>query len=276
MTIARAATALFVPGHRADRFEKALAAGADVVIIDLEDAVGAEHKQAARESAFAALTDNRRIRTAVRINPVDDPGRVADLDMLASVVAADTSRLTGVLIPKAEDPADLAAVSARLGDDVPLVPLVETAAGLAAAEDLARASQVVRLAFGAIDFGVDVDATSETIIDHARCEIVLASRRAGLAAPLDSPHPEFRDLDVVRHRAVASRSLGFGGQLCIHPAQIDVVASCFRPTAEDVAWAEKVVALGDGSATQLEGQMVDRPIFARAMAILERARRASS
>ncbi len=271
MTIASAATALFVPGHRGDLYQKATTAGADTVILDLEDAVGHDLKAPARDAAYLALSDENGLHAAVRINAVAEGGD-ADVEMLAAILDSVAGRLMGIIVPKAEDPGALSAVSERL-DGVPIVALVETARGLAAAEALGRTPGVVRLAFGAMDFGVDIDATSEVVLDHARCELVLASRRAGLAPPIDSPNPEFRNLDAVRTRATASRQLGFGGQLCIHPAQVEVVRDSFQPTEEQIAWAEKVAAVGAGSATQVDGRMVDRPVYVRAVTLLERAGR---
>lgn len=219
----------------------------------------------------AAATEAGGMSAAVRINALDEGGR-ADLEVLATVVAQNASRLSAVMLPKAEDPSDVAAVADALGG-TPVVALGETARGLAAAEALARTPNVVRLGFGALDFGVDVDATSPILLDHARCELVLASRRAEVAAPLDSPNPEFRDLHVIGERAAASRALGFGGQLCIHPAQVPIVAAAFRPSDEEIAWAERIVAVGAGSASQVDGSMVDRPVYLRAQSILEHAGR---
>ncbi|MGB4137854.1 MAG: aldolase/citrate lyase family protein, partial [Microbacterium sp.] len=177
--------------------------------------------------------------------------------------------LRAVLVPKAESAEELAAVAGAL-PGVPLVPLIETAAGLAACAAIARSPHVERLAFGALDFGADVAATSTTILDFARCRIVVESRAAGLPAPWDSPNPEFHDGDVVRQSARAARALGFGGQLCIHPSQVAVVAEAFHPTSDEIAWARRVIDIdGQGGAVQLDGTMVDRPVLLRAHAILQ-------
>lgn len=268
--VAEATTALFVPGNRAERFAKAAASGADLVIIDLEDAVASEHKREAREATFRALTDPAvELSAAVRMNALASGG-FEDLQMLAQLASAATGRLQAVLLPKAESVADIVAL-AEVVSDVPLIPLIETAAGVAVLDSLAQAPQVVRLAFGALDFGVDVDATSPIMLDYVRCALVLSSRAAGIAKPLDSPNPEFRDAGIVSHSAAAARALGFGGQLCIHPLQVPLVAGAFRPTAEEAAWAERVVATGEGGLRQVDGAMVDRPVFLRAIAILARS-----
>lgn len=267
--IAAAATALFVPGHRPERFSKAIASGADLTIIDWEDAVPAGLKSGARRDTVAALSGPEATRAAaVRINAIDEGGR-ADLEALAAV---PSGRLLAVVVPKASSPREIRAVAAAL-PGVPVIPLVESAAGLAAAAELAALEPVVRLGFGALDFGFDVDATSPAMLDHARCALVLASRAAGIAPALDSPTPEFRDAGAVRRGAVSARALGMGGQLCIHPSQVPIVAAAFQPTPEEIAWAERVGgAEGDG-ATAVDGAMVDRPVVLRAQRILARAAR---
>lgn len=263
-------TALFVPGDRQERFEKAAASGAGLVVIDLEDAVAPAQKDVARRAVLEALAPSGgALLAAVRINAIADGG-VDDLRVLDRVAAGAPERLRAVLIPKAESPGDLATVGSAL-PGIPLIPLIESAAGLRAVDALARVPGVVRLAFGALDLGADLDATSPALLDHARCTIVLSSRATGLAKPLDSPHPGFRDLAPVRSSAIAARALGFGGQLCIHPSQVRVVADAFLPTSEEREWARRVIATGEGGAAQVDGVMVDRPVLLRAQAILARA-----
>lgn len=263
-------TALFVPGDRQERFEKAAAAGADLVVIDLEDAVAPAQKDVARQAASETLSPSGGgLAAAVRINAIAEGG-IDDLRVLDRLAAAAPEQLRAVLVPKAESPGDLATVGSAL-PGIPLIPLIESAAGLRAVDELARVPGVVRLAFGALDLGVDLDATSPVLLDHARCAIVLSSRAAGLTKPLDSPHPGFRDLAPVRSSAVAARALGFGGQLCIHPSQVQIVADAFRPTSEEREWARRVIATGESGAAQVDGVMVDRPVLLRAQTILARA-----
>ncbi|MDR7083335.1 citrate lyase subunit beta/citryl-CoA lyase [Arthrobacter ginsengisoli] len=271
--IAEAATALFVPGHRADRFAKAVSCGADLVIVDWEDAVPADMKVQSRRDTLAALTSpDPAFWAAVRINALSEGG-AGDLDALGNAfTTARGAHLRAVLLPKAESLADVETVAAAL-PGVPIVPLVETAAGLAVAVKLAASPAVVRLGFGALDFGVDVDATSAIMLDHARCALVLASRAAGLGPPLDSPNPEFRNENLIRSSATSARALGMGGQLCIHPNQVPIVADAFTPTRAEIAWAQRVVDAGDYGAIAVDGAMVDRPVFLRAERILARAAR---
>ena len=263
--IATAATALFVPGHRSDRYARAAASGAGFAIIDLEDAVPAESKHDARDAAVSALSDRRQEhRYAVRINAVDDGG-VDDAHALAG-----TPGLLAVMVPKAEHGDGLRRIDDALGGRIPLLPLVETAAGLGALNDIARAPRVARLAFGAYDFAADIGTSDPRVLDHSRIALVLASRQEHLRAPLDSPDAEFRDLEVVRRGARNARALGFTGKLCIHPAQLEVAGREFLPSLDEVEWAQRVLAAQTDGATSVDGAMVDRPVRLRAEAILAR------
>jgi citrate lyase subunit beta/citryl-CoA lyase len=268
---AAAVTALFVPGDRPDRFGKALAAGADVVIVDLEDAVVPAAKAAAREHVAAALRGGARL--LVRINPLDGPERAADGQLLTDLTTVAGVSLLGVMVPKAEDPGALTGLAHRLGrafdGPVPMLALVETARGVLAAPALAAVPGMTRLAFGALDLTADVGAFGDAgaLLGHARAQVVLASRAARIAGPLDSPPTEIADLRAVAVAARAARGLGFTGSLCIHPAQLAAVREAFAPTAEELAWARRVIAAGN-SAAQVDGRMVDRPVTERARRML--------
>jgi citrate lyase subunit beta/citryl-CoA lyase len=263
---------LFVPGDRPERFDKALAAGADQVIVDLEDAVAPDAKVAARTALVAWLAGAAARGVpgvAVRLNAADTAWFADDLAVL------DQPAVAAVVLPKAEDPAVLALLSARR-PGLALVPLVESAAGLAAARALAAVPGVERLAFGHLDFQVDLglrDAGEDDLLPF-RCELVLASRLARIAPPLDGvttalDAPERLAADVAR-----ARRLGFGGKLCIHPKQVAGVRAGFAPAAADIAWAQRVLAAAaasGGAAVAVDGRMVDRPVLLRAEAILREA-----
>lgn len=266
--IANAATALFVPGHRSERFAKAQASGAGFAIIDLEDAVPAALKTAARDSAVAAVSapgaHGETDGYAVRINAIDDGG----LD--DALALAGLPGLRGVMVPKAERGEDLLRVDAALGGRTPLIPLIETAVGLAGIDQLAAVPRVSRLAFGAYDFAADVDASDPRVLDHARIAIVLASRRAGVHGPLDSPEANLDNPTVLAQSARSARGLGFSGKLCIHPAQVSICGEAFQPTEEEVRWAQRILEAPDDGATSVDGEMVDRPVRLKATAILAR------
>lgn len=272
--VAAAVTALFVPGDRPERFAKAAAAGAGIVIIDLEDAVVPDAKAAALTAALEAAAPaglRDPMRALVRTNPQGAHGY--DAEITALLTAADTpgSGLLGIMVPKAEDAVSLRQLRAKMPERLALVPLIESAAGVVNALDLARVPGVTRLAFGAIDFALDIDADSgDRFLDHARAQLVLASRAAGIAAPLDSPCTEIRDARTVADSARLARNFGFGGKLCIHPSQLDAVHAAFAPTQADIAWALSVIG-AEGGAAQVDGQMIDRPVTERAKRILHRA-----
>jgi len=212
-TIAKIALPLFVPADRPDRFAKAAAAGADAVILDLEDAVAPGGKDAAREALASAADVLAQLRCPllVRINAAGTPLHDDDLRAVACLPIA------GVMLPKAEDAAVIKTVAQASGR--PVVALVESARGLAAARDLARAAD--RIAFGSIDFATDLGcAHVRDALLAGRSELVIASRLAGRPPPLDGVTTMYKDPAPVEDDARYAGSLGFGGKLLIHPAQI--------------------------------------------------------
>ena len=272
--VAAAVTALFVPGDRPERFARAAAAGADVVIIDLEDAVAAESKAGALAAVLEALAPadrNGGVQAVVRVNAMGSSRYDSEIAALLALSEAPGNGLLGLMVPKAEDAVGLSRLGAGMPGGLALLPLVESAAGLVNALELARVPGVTRLAFGAIDFALDINsAEADEFVAYARSHLVVASRAAGIAAPLDSPTTEMRDSQRVEASARLARDFGFGGKLCVHPVQLPAVQRAFAPTAEEVEWARSVIG-AVGGATQVDGQMVDRPVTERARRILHRA-----
>ncbi|BAS06765.1 citrate lyase subunit beta-like protein, mitochondrial [Arthrobacter sp. Hiyo4] len=175
------------------------------------------------------------------------------------------------MVPKAEDVALLHALARTLPNDLAFVPLIESALGVVHALEIASIDAVTRLAFGAIDFALDIDADGgDRFLDHARAQLVLVSRAAEIAAPLDSPSVEIKDVAMIAASARTARNFGFGGKLCIHPVQLAPVVEAFTPTEAEISWAQSVVG-AEGAAAQIAGQMVDRPVIERAKKILTRA-----
>ena len=248
---------LFVPANRPERFAKAAGSGTDAVILDLEDAVAVDAKDTARDALDVAFTD---LPVIVRINAHGTPWHDADV---AAVLALNPA---AVILPKAEDAAAVSALVAGLGG-VPVIGLVESARGLANARAIA-ATGVVRLAFGSVDFCADLGcAHLREVLLPARSELVLASRLAGIAAPIDGVTVQLDDLSVSHDDAAHARALGMTGKLCIHPRQIAEVRRAFAPTEQEIDWARRVLATGDG-AVSIDGAMVDEPVRIRARAIL--------
>lgn len=255
---------LFVPGNRPDRFPKAYASGADAVIVDLEDAVGLDDKRAARQAAAAWLHPNHPV--VLRVNGVDTEWFAGDIALGAQ------PGVTAVMVPKVETAAQVAAVAARLPAGMPILPFIESAAGLDQSADIARAAHVERLVFGSLDFQVDLnlDGDGEETLAF-RSHLVLVSRLAGIHAPVDGVWTNIEDTAGLRAHAARGRRLGFGGTLCIHPSQVEPVNACFRPSADQMAWATRVMAavsLSKGSAVKVDGRMVDVPVIRKAAEIL--------
>jgi citrate lyase subunit beta/citryl-CoA lyase len=262
--VAQAVTALFVPGDRPDRFAKAAVTGADLVILDLEDAVADDRRAQALANVVDALAAG--MQAVVRVVAA---GSSLHTDQVLAI--AGQPSLLGVMLAKADSAADVGALSALVGAGVPLLPLIESALGVMKLDEIVRSPGVVRVAFGALDFALDVDGDDDSLLAYARAALVIASRAAGVAAPLESPNPRFRDLDAVAEGARRARARGFGGQLCIHPAQVAVVDDAFLPTAAEIEWARTIVGAGEG-ASAVDGGMVDRPVLERARRIARRAK----
>ncbi len=261
MSIADAVSFLFVPAHRPDRFAKAAAAGPDAIILDLEDAV----PEAAKAEARAALeTGFSTGPVLVRINAAGTPWHGDDIE------AVRVLRPTALMLPKAEQVDTLDRVAAQ-APGLPIVALIESAAGLAAARALAAHPAVARLAFGSVDFCADLGcAHIREALASARAELVLAARLAGRPGPIDGVTTAIADAAQVTDDARHARALGFTGKLAIHPQQIAPLNAGFRPTDDEIAWARKVLASGDGAAA-VDGAMVDAPVRTRARTTLARA-----
>ncbi len=262
---------LYVPGDRPERFAKAAASGVDVVICDLEDSVGPANKALARDAVVAWLRDHGAV---VRVNGVDTPWHDDDVAAIAN-----SPRLAGVVLPKSQEPEQIGHVGRRLGGRIDLVPLVETAAGVANAAAIAADPQVSVLAFGSLDFALDLgiddtDGEEQTALLYARSALVIASRVAGIAPPIDGVTLSLGDADAIRDDTRRARALGFGGKQCIHPRQVHEVNAVFTPSREAIALAQRVIDAAQdsrGSAVQLDGQMIDRPRIDQARRVLAAA-----
>jgi citrate lyase subunit beta / citryl-CoA lyase len=256
---------LFVPGNRPERFEKARGAGADAVILDLEDAVQPAEKGAAREAVVAALDAARPLW--VRVNSTDTAWFTDDVAALTAHAG-----VAGIMLPKAENAEQIAAVLARARAAMKVLPIVETARGIAGLDALCGAQGVLRVAFGTLDFQVDmgIDGDGEEL-DVFRSQIVLASRLAGIGAPVDGVSTVFDDAQALEAEARRGRRFGYGGKLCIHPKQIGPVHDAYAWTEAERAWAQRVldvVETSGGAAVALDGKMVDMPVILKARRIL--------
>ena len=256
---------LFVPADRPDRYAKALASGADRVVIDLEDALAPAAKDAARDTLgawLAAADAQARERVVVSVNGADTRWFDADRALLAGAPA-----VAAVMLPKADGSSPWTAFAAT-----PLLALIETASGIETLREVARGPGVNRLVFGSIDLQLDlgIDGDGEELLLF-RSQLVLASRLAGLPPPVDGVSTALNDPAALLADVRRARRLGFGAKLCIHPAQAAVVNTGFEPSAADLDWARRVLAAAAGAAhgaVAVDGRMVDRPVIERARILL--------
>lgn len=262
---------LFAPADRPERFAKA-AERSDAVIIDLEDAVAPDAKAAARENMVASTLD--AATTMVRINALDTPDAALDLAALAR------SPFRTIMVAKASDPAAIAALS-----QYAVVVLCESAAGIMAAPELAKLPNVVGLMWGAEDLVASLGGTSSrftsgpnaggyrAVATQARSQLLLAAGAAGKVA-IDSIYADFADLDGLAEESEDAVASGFGAKACIHPSQVAVIRSVYRPSDDAVAAAQELLSAADAAGTGVfafKGQMVDGPILLHARQTLSRA-----
>ena len=254
---------LFVPGNRPERFDKACAAGAGAVIIDLEDAVVPAEKIAARAALRDWLSASKSV--LIRINSAETEWFQDDLALCSLPGVA------GIVLPKSERAEHLRTVADA--GAATILPLIESAHGFARLSEIAQQARVQRLIFGSIDFQLDLGIEGEDdALLFFRSQLVLQSRLANLLSPVDGVSVGIDDVDQLRIDTQRARRLGFGAKLCIHPRQVETVNHAFRPDAASVAWATKVVAAADkagGAAVAVDGKMVDLPVLLKARAILD-------
>lgn len=256
---------LFAPGHSERLLGKVFDAGADAVILDLEDAVPDSLKDRARALVGEAVEGRP---CWVRVNRAGSEACARDLDLLAGVV-------TGFRIPKVESAEDVAWVAERV-PGVPLDCSIESARGVVAVNEIVHSPACSILSFGSIDLANDLGSEAGPNEMHvARSLLVLASRAAGKPAPSDGVHSRLDDDDGLREEAEAARRLGFSGKSAIHPRQVPIINDAFTPSVESIEWAKRVLAAFDasgGAATRLpDGQFIDLPVAERARKLLRSA-----
>ena len=276
-------TFLFVPGNHPRKLEKVFDSGADAVIIDLEDAVAIAEKPATRAVAVDALKQDHKPRGYIRVNAIDTEFCFQDLEEIVG------PWLDGIVLPKVESASDYMTVDWVLGNlekkagvdvgSIDLMPIVETAKGLAAAREIAACGgRIKRLSFGAGDYTRDLNLQwtfAEDEIAAARSELVLASRLAEIEPPIDTVFIHIKEHDHFARSAHKGREFGFQGKLCIHPNQVEATHAAYTPTQEEAAWAQKIIdsfveAEKAGSASiQVDGYFVDYPIVEKAERIVE-------
>jgi citrate lyase beta subunit len=259
---------LFVPAGDERKLARALASSADLVVVDLEDAVAEDAKDRAREEAVRALAGRPPgTRRAVRVNGAGTPQHGDDLAAVAGLP------IDLLVLPKAEP----AALDGLGSGGPPVLAIVETARGLRASYELAAAPRVAALMLGAADLGAElalVPRADGAEVLLARSQLVLDSAAAGILQPVDGVFLDIHDTEGLERESRLARSLGMGGKACIHPAQLEAVRRAFTPDAEEVAWAREVVRAAEEAALEgrgvvtVAGQMVDAPVLRRARRVL--------
>lgn len=278
-------TYLFTPGNHPRRVEKAFTLDTDVVILDLEDAVAIAEKVKTRDIVRETLSKPRDTAAFVRVNAYDTPYCYRDI---CAVVCPD---LDGVMLPKLESVEDLKSVEWLISNlereqgmeigTIDLLPIIETAKGAANLREMVLAgSRVKRFAFGAGDYTRDLGmdwTMEEAELLPIRSEMVLASRLGGLEPPIDTVYIHIKEHDLFKRSCETVRALGFQGKMCIHPDQIGPANTAFSPTADAIAWSEKIVAAFEEAekagvaSIQVDGYFVDYPIVEKAQRTVDMA-----
>ena len=282
---------LFAPGNHARKVAKVFDCGADHVILDLEDAVAKAEKVATRALVVEALKRPRqsgasRCGAYIRVNAFNTEFCYGD------AVAVVGPGLDGIILPMVESREQIVAFDWLVGalererglppGGVDIIPIIETAKGIANARAIAAAgTRVKRLAFGAGDYTLDLNmewTLAESELEPVRAEMVVASRAAGLDAPIDTVWVHINDLEGLARSAKRARQLGFQGKMCIYPPQVERVNAAFTPTETEIAFARRVVAAFEkaeregSSSIQLDGYFIDYPIVYKAQRTLDMVR----
>lgn len=249
-------TALYVPGSRPDRFDKAATSGADVVILDLEDSVAEADKDRAREAVCGWLASTR-VPVQVRVNTPGSEALARDLDALPVDV--------DIRLPKVEGLSDLAPVGGRR-----VHAIIESALGVERAFEIASHVDVLTVALGEADLAATMGLEGEEAFAWIRSRLVVAALAAGLPAPMMSVYADVPDLDGLAASCAVGRRLGLRGRTAVHPRQVPVIRAGFASTLKETAWAAEVLAAleGTGVASLPDGSMVDAAMARRARAIL--------
>ncbi|RZB20798.1 CoA ester lyase [Streptomyces sp. F001] len=267
-------TWLYVPGDRPRIVTKALACGADVVVIDLEDAVAPDRKDYARAATAELLSEAQPVPVHVRVNAVGTPLAAADLKTVASLPG-----LSGLRLPKVTSARQVVQVAESTAADAapPLYALLETALGIEHAHAVARAHPSLRgIALGEADLKADLGVRADSGLDWSRSRVVVAARAAGLPPPSQSVHPDTRDLDGLAASCAHGRALGFLGRAAIHPRQLPVIERAYLPTQEEIEKAETIVkaaATNRGAQALPDGTFIDAAVVTAANRTLSLAHR---
>jgi len=261
-----------MPGNNERFICKALHSDADAIIIDLEDSVSISDKENARRVFTSAINTESDKSCYVRINSVGTPWWEDDLG------AAIDAKVDGIMLPKADAAGSVRTIAEQLPNHFDLIPLIETAKGVLNAYEIAGSSKKVsRLAFGALDYALDIGVNyskaSEWLL-YARTHLVIVSQSVGIYPPVDTVYPDLNDYKGLSGEMEHTKQLGMFGKLAIHPKQIPTIHKCYTPTTKEISEARRIIdhfeaAEKQGLASvQIEGRFVDYPVYSRAKRIV--------
>jgi (S)-citramalyl-CoA lyase len=257
---------LFVPGNRPERYAKALASGAELVCIDLEDSVPPTEKDDARAAALKAIAAQKDGRLALRINGLRTAAGLADILALAS-----SSMPEYLFIPMVESATEIEILRGTLGNSTAFVPLIESVKGLRAVHDVAASAGVAAVMFGGGDFAGELGVKLEWgPLLHARSELVMACAAANICA-IDVPYIDLENEAGLAEECMRAKAIGFHAKAAIHPCQIAAISATFRPNSDEIEEARAAIAAfdaGGGAAIRYQGKMLEAPIVRRYRQIL--------
>jgi citrate lyase subunit beta/citryl-CoA lyase len=263
-------TWLYAPGDRPHVVAKALSCGADVVVIDLEDAVAPDRKEYARAATAELLREGQPVPVHVRINALGGPHAAADLRAVAPLPG-----VCGLRLPKVTSPAQITGIAELTPG--PLYALLETALGVEHAYAIAAAHPALRgISLGESDLRADLGIREDAGLDWSRSRVIVAARAAGLAPPPQSVHPDIRDLEGLAASCAHGRTLGFLGRAAIHPRQLPIIERAYLPTQRELEEAETIVkaaAMEQGAQALPDGRFIDAAVVATAQRTLSLARK---
>ncbi|WP_369245932.1 CoA ester lyase [Streptomyces sp. R41] len=271
-------TWLYVPGDRPEVVVKALASGADVVLVDLEDAVAPDRKEYARAATADLLSEPPPVPVHVRVNALDSPLAETDLKTLAPLPG-----LSGLRLPKVSAPADVVRVAEGAtpaeGGAIPVYALLETALAVEHAFAIASSHRALRgIAIGEADLRADLGVRDDVGLDWSRARVIVAARAAGLPPPVQSVYPDIRDVEGLAASCAHGRALGFLGRAAIHPRQLPIIERAYLPTPAEIDSAEAIVkaaANAPGAQALPDGRFIDAAVVTGAHRTLALARRLS-
>lgn len=261
---------LFVPANKKDRFNKALNSGASNIIIDLEDAVNHEDKPLGRQNILDFYNENPQVKFIVRINDCASPYFNDDLLLLQKI-----PNLTAVMLPKAQYKQDFEQL---IELNFKIIPIIETALGVYNLKQIASTKNIMALSFGALDMRLDLDLSSglgeDFMLNHIRANIVIATKVNNLMPALNGVYPNIKNIEGLKNDLIFAKSLGFGGSLCIHPAQVETINNVFSYSKDEIEWANIILDLAkkhENRVFEYAGKMIDLPVILLAQKIIAKS-----